>query len=64
MNNYFSKIIKNFLSKKGFYKKTKYDKSFIDGALIVSLSHKQDDLLKIIQIGANDGKTSDYLKNF
>jgi len=64
MNNYFSKIIKNFLSKKGFYKKTKYDKSFIDGALIVSLSHKQDDLLKIIQIGANDGKTSDYLKKF
>lgn len=49
MNNYFSKIIKNFLSKKGFYKKSKFDKSFIDGALVVSLSNKaEENLLKII----------------
>ena len=54
-------IIKKFLLKKGFYKKNKFDKSFISGALSILISKKEESLLEIIQIGANDGLTTDYL---
>ena len=65
MKNYFFNIIKDFLYEKGFYKKSKFDKSFILGALIMSLTKKREgDLLRIIQVGANDGVTSDYLSHF
>lgn len=65
MNFNFKRVLKDILSKRGFYKKSKFDKSFIDGALLMSLSNKKEkDLLRIIQVGANDGNTGDYLCNF
>ena len=58
-----SDILKKFLFKKGFYKKSKFDKSFISGALSILISQKKGRLLEIIQIGANDGLTTDYLND-
>ena len=65
MNINLKKIFINILDKRGFQKKSKFDKTFIDGALTMCLSKiKKGNLLRIIQVGANDGRTSDYLSGF
>ena len=61
---YFSTIFKKLLRSKGFYKKSKHDKSFFDGLMTILFSeNKQNNLIKIIQVGANQGIKSDYLNN-
>ena len=62
---FFSTQLRVYLVKKGFYKKNKYDKSFLEGAILTLLSKRDGGkLLEIIQVGANDGINGDPLHNY
>tara|TARA_Y100000589_G_scaffold246871_1_gene234669 strand:- start:29838 stop:30593 length:756 start_codon:yes stop_codon:yes gene_type:complete len=65
MKRIFHKKLTNILKANGYRKKTKFDKTFIEGVLFSMMFNKPDDsLLKIIQVGANKGIIGDPLHNF